>query len=328
MIRVRERYPKSSYLPIIPILRDFETGLRDIVNFLHNNDSSVPRGFDESVFLVDPKSSEMADLSTRRNNENVPPDAREPIVKVSPPTPLKKPPKNYAVTSAGGQRAYFPIQNKSTIKKADSYRESEFLDVLPKNSITPHDGSRDGRVYSKRTCPFHRHEPAVKIFDDDIERYLTEDPRASVSPGEKLNKLPRVRDASKYDKDKNRRTSAGSEKTKGVTVPRKGVECRAGDVIDLIASEIAKKIEFKDKKNKIDKQHDVISDVRMSELELSRGKGSTKVKEIANGPKIVSPFPESFQPQNRVRATSGKVMNKSRNSQAPEIRGKLINESE
>lgn len=312
MIRVRERYP-SSYLPIIPNLRDFETGLRDIVDF---NDSSVPRGFDENVLLVDSKSFEAPDIYTRRNNENVPSDTREPIVKISPPTPLKKPPKTNAVISAGGQRAYFAIQNKSTIKKADSYRESEFLDVPPKNSITPHDGSGDGRVYSKRTCPFHRHEPAVKIFDDDIERYLTEDPGASASPGEKLNKLPRVRDASKYD-----------NKEQGVAVPRKELEYYTGDAIDLTASKIAKKVESKDKKSDTpDKRRDVMSDVHISKLKLSRGKESTKVK-ITEGLKIVSPFPESFQPQNRVKAISGKVINKSWNSQAPEIRGELINES-
>lgn len=325
MIRVRESYPKSSYLPIIPISRDFKTGFRDIVDF---NDASEPRGFNDHVLLVDPKSSGAPDISTTRNNENVLPNAREPIVRISPPTPLKRSPKNDAVTNAERQRAFFAIQNKSAIKKADSYKESESLDVPSKNSIIQHDGSRDGRVYSKRTCPFHRHEPAVKIFDDDIERYLTEDPRASVSPGEKLNRLPHVKDASKYDRDKNRITSVGSKKIKWITVPRKELEYYT-DNADL-TSEIAK-VESKDKKNDtLDKQRNFITDVHTTKLEFSLGGKSTEEKTITKGgSKIVSSFPESFQPRSSgVKAMSGKVMNKSSSSRASAIREKFIDESE
>ncbi|XP_071642601.1 uncharacterized protein [Temnothorax longispinosus] len=321
LIRVREPFPKSSYLPIIPILRDFKTSLRDIV------DSPAPQGLDKNVLLVDPKSSEAPDISTRGNNENVPSNAREPIVKISPPTPLKRPPKSDAVASAEEQHALFAIQNKSTIKNANSYKES--LDVPSKNSITPHDGSGDGRVYSKRTCPFHRHEPAVRIFDDDIERYLTEDPRAGASPGEKLHKLPHVKDTSKYDKDKSGITSVKSKKIKRVTVPpRRELKYYPDNAIDLTASGIAE-VESKDRKNDtLDKQRNFISDVHISKLEFSLGKKSTKEKKIAKGLKIVSSFPESFQPQNKVKAISDEVINKSSNSQTPEIREKLIDESE
>ncbi|XP_011058385.1 PREDICTED: uncharacterized protein LOC105148376 [Acromyrmex echinatior] len=228
LIRVRNSFPKSPYLPIIPILRDLKTDVRDII------DSSVPRSFDENVLLVDPKSSEAPDISSIRDNENFISNAREPIVKISPPTP-KKPSKNDAITiartNAEEQHILVTIQNKSTIKKVDSYKEPESLDVSSKNSIIPHDGSRDGRIYSKKTCPFHRYEPMVKIFDDDIERYLTEDPRANVSLGEKLNKLPHVQNASKYDKDKNRITSVESKKIKRVTIPQK--ECYLDNTVDL-----------------------------------------------------------------------------------------------
>lgn len=324
MIRVRESFSNSSYLPIIPILREFKTGLRDIATDF--NDSSIPQGFDENVLLVDPKSSEEADISTRRNNENISSTVREPIVKISPPTPLKKSSKNDAVTNAEEQHALFAIQNKSTIKKADSSKEPKSLDVPSKNSIIPYDGSRDGRVYSKRTCPFHRYKPAVKVFDDDIERYLTEDPRASVSPGEKLNKLPYVKDASKYDKDKNSITSVESEKIKRATVPRKKLEYYPDSAIDLTASGIAK-AEFKDKNDILDKQRNSTSDVHVSKLKFSLGKKSTKERKITKNLKIVS-FPELFQPQNKVKVIADKMINNSSKLQTLEIREKLINESE
>jgi len=249
LIRVRDPFPKSSYLPIVPILRDFETDLRDIVDL---NDSSVPQGSDENVLLVDLKSFETPGekksplqevSSSRKNNESVLSNAKEPIVKISPPTPLKKP-KNNAVTIARTnveEHGLFATRNKSTIKKVDLYKESESLDVPSKNSIIPHDGLRDGRVYSKRTCPFHRYEPAVKIFDDDIERYLTEDPRISVAWEEKL---PQVQDASKYDKDKNRITSVKSKKIKRIIVPQKELEYYPDNAIDLTASGTAED-EFK-----------------------------------------------------------------------------------
>lgn len=327
MIRVRNSFSKSSYLPIIPILRDFETDLRDVVDF---NASPVPQGFDENVLLVNPKFSEAPDISSRRDNENVFSNAREPIVKISPPTPLKKLPKNDAVTidriNAKEQHALFAIQNKSAIKKADSSKESESLDVPSKNSIIPHDGSRDGRVYSKRTCPFHRYEPAVKIFDDDIERYLMEDPRASMSPGEKLNKLLYVQNTSKYNKNKNRITSIESKKMKRITVPQKKLEYYPDNAIDLTASGIAQ-VESKDKKNDIlNKQRNFRSDIRISNLKFSLGKKSMKERKTMKGQKIAL-FTESFQLQNKVKTISGKVINKSSNSQVPEMQVKL-NESE
>jgi len=327
LIRVRGPFPKSSYLPIVPILRDFETGLRDIVDL---NDSSVPQGSDENVLLVDPKSSETPGekksplqevSSSRRNNESVLSNAKEPIVKISPPTPLKKL-KNDAVTIArtNAEEQLFATRNKSTIKKVDLYKESESLDVPSKNSIIPHDGLRDGRVYSKRTCPFHRYEPAVKIFDDDIERYLTEDPRVSVAWEEKL---PQVQDASKYDKDKDRITSVKSKKIKRIIVPQKELEYYPDNAIDLTASGIAED-EFKIKKNDtLDKQYNFKSDMRTSKFKFFLDKDSMKEKKIKN--LKMSSFPELFQSQNKT--TSGKILNKS-NLQAPEIRKKFANEPE
>lgn len=328
MIRVRDSFSKSSYLPIIPILRDFETSLRDIVDF---NASPVPQGFDENVLLVDPKSSEAPDISSKRDNESVPFNAREPIVKISPPTPLKKLSKNDAVTidrmNVEEQNALFTIQNKSAIKKTNLYKESESLHVPSKISIIPHDGSRDGRVYSKRTCPFHRHEPAVKIFDDNIERYLMEDPRASMSPGEKLNKLPHMQNTSKYNKDKKRITSVESKKMKRIIVPQKELEYYPDNAIDLTANGIVE-VESKDKKNDIlDKQRNFRSDIRMSNLKFSLGKKSMKDRKTMKDPKIAL-FPELFQPQNKVKTILGKIINKSSNSQVSEMQEKLINESE
>ncbi|XP_018348704.1 PREDICTED: uncharacterized protein LOC108752400 [Trachymyrmex septentrionalis] len=326
LIRVRNSFPKSSYLPIIPILRDFKTDVRDIT------DSSIPRRFDENVLLVDSKSFEAPDISSTRD-ENFISNAREPIVKISPPTP-KKPSKNDAITiartNAEEQHTLVTIQNKSRIKKVDSYKEPESLDVSSKNSIIPHDGLRDGRIYSKRTCPFHRYEPVVKIFDDDIKRYLTEDPRANVSLGEKLNKLPHVQDASKYDKDKNRITSIESKKIKRITVPQKTLEYYLDNAVDLSDTSGTTEVKSKNKKNYIlDKQYNFRSDVYTSKFKFSSGKTkSTKEIKSMDGLKIASSFPKSFQPRNRVKRTSSKVINQSSNLQTLKIREKLIDKSE
>lgn len=303
-------------------MRDFETDVRDIV------DSSIPRSFDENVLFVDPKSSEAPDISLTKDNESFISNAKEPIFKISPPTP-KKPTKNDAVTiartNAEEQHMLVTIQNKSTIKE-DLYKEPESFDVSSKNSIISHDGSRDGRIYSKRTCPFHRYEPVVKIFDDDIERYLTEDPRANVSLGKKLDKLPHVQDASKYNKDKNRITSVESKKIKRVNVPQKELEYYLDNAVDLTTNGTAE-VKSKSKKNGIlDKQYNFRSDVHTFKFKFSLGKKSTK--EMKNSLKIVSSFPKSFQPQNRVGRTTSKIINQSSNLQAPEIQEKLINESE
>lgn len=301
-------------------MRDFETDIRDII------DSSIPRSFDENVLLVNPKFSEAADISSTRDNESF--ISREPIVKISPPTP-KKPSKNNAITiTRTNAEEQHTIQNKSTIKKVDLYKEPKSLDVSSKNSIIPHDGSRNGRIYSKKTCPFHRYEPVVKIFDDDIERYLMEDPRANVSLGEKLNKLPYVQDASKYDKDKNRITSVESKKIRKVTVPQKALEYYLDNTVDLTTSGTTE-IKSKNKKNYIlDKQYNFRSDVYTSKFKFSSGKKSTKEIKSVDNLKIASSLPKSFQSQNRVKRTSDKVINQSSNLQNLEIREKLIDKSE
>ncbi|XP_014467413.1 PREDICTED: uncharacterized protein LOC106740664 [Dinoponera quadriceps] len=105
------------------------------------------------------------------------------------------------------------------------------LDAPSKNSIMPHDGSGDGKVYSKKTCPFHRHEPAVKIFDDDIEKYLIDDPRASVSPNQRLSELPLPREAPKYRKTKGKINAV--KKIKAITYPPKKLDHQPDDIMNL-----------------------------------------------------------------------------------------------
>jgi len=164
-------------------------------------------------------------------------------------------------------------------------------------------------------------EGCTQIFDDDIERYLTEDPRVSVAWEEKL---PQVQDTSKYDKDKNRITSVKSKKIKRIIVPRKELEYNPDNAIDLTASGAEDK--FKIKKNDVlDKQYNFKSDVRTSKFKFSLDENSMKEKKIKN--LKISSFPKSFRSQNKVKTTSGKILNKS-NLQTPEIRKEFVNEPE
>lgn len=300
MIRVRASFPKSSYLPIIPTLHDSEIGFCNIVDF---NAPCTSQGFDENVLLVDPKSFKATDISPKRDDENTRPNI-EPVVKISPPTPLKKRLKNDAVANTNIEE-HIIIKNKCTIKEEDLYEKSESLDVSSKNSIMPYDGSGDGKVYSKKTCPFHKHEPTIKIFDDDIEKYLKDDPRASISSGQKLIKLPLLQNASnKYNKIK----SQTSVKNKEIILPEKKLKCYQDNVnVDLTEKEITK-TKFKED-NILDKQRNCRPDFLISDLKFSLSKKPKKGKKIAKDMKIAS-FPKSFQPKNDIKTSSDKLITK------------------
>lgn len=316
MIRVRDSFQKSSYLPIIPNSRDSETDLYDIIDF---NDLCISQSFDENVLLVDPKSFKAPDISPKRHDENT--SNIEPIVKISPPTPLKKICKNDAVAIAktNAEEQHITVKNTCTINKVDSCKESESLNILSKNSIIPYDGSGDGKVYSKKTCPFHKHEPAVKIFDDDIEKYLTDDPRTSMLSEQKLIKLPLQNAFKKYDKIKSKITSAKNKKIKEITSPRTELEYYPDNVIDLTASEIGK-IEFKE---------DDILDKQRTLKSLS--KKSRKETKATMDIKIASSFPKSFQSQSGIKTSSDKLKTKCPKLQKylniPKTREKFIDES-
>ncbi|KAL6259380.1 hypothetical protein P5V15_009298 [Pogonomyrmex californicus] len=295
-------------------------------NIIDFNVSSIPQGVDENVLLVDLKSLEPLDISSKRENGSF--LSKEPVVKISSPTPLKKPPRNDAVTIAARgaeeQHALLPIQNKFTMKKVDPCKELESLNVPPKNSIIPHDGSGDGRVYSKRTCPFHRYEREVKIFDDDIERYLTEDPRASMSPEQKLDKLPHLQSTPKDDKGKNRITSAKDKKIEKVTIPRKVLENYPDDTINLDTNRI--EIKSKSKKNEIsNKQCNFKSGFHTSNFKFLHDEKLMKEKTSVNNLKAISLLSKSFQ-RNGIKPSD--KITKSSSPQASEIQEKLINESE
>lgn len=306
LIRVRDFFPKLSYLPIIPNLRDSETNFCDIADF---NTSSALQGLDKNVLLVDSKfsSSTTSDTSLRQDNEQICPST-EPIVKISPPTPLKKSPKidAVAITESAEDTEHTStadIKNKSMMKK-DLREEPESLDVPPKNSIMPHDGSGIGKVYSKKTCPFHKHEPAVKIFDDDIEKYLSDDPRASVLLE---HKLPLLSNTSKYDKIKSKTTFAENKKIKRNAFPQKELAYYPDNIIDLAAKEIAK-VKSKTKENDaLDKQRNLKSDVLIPNLKFSVDKRSIKKK---NDLKIVSLFPKLYHSQNRIKVALDKSIAK------------------
>ncbi|RLU15637.1 hypothetical protein DMN91_011391 [Ooceraea biroi] len=262
LVRVRDSFPKSSYFPIISKLRDSETGFRDIVDF---STLSASRSFDENVPLVDSKSSssKAPDIFPRGDDGDTRPNA-EPVVKISPPTPLKTLPKDNAITIARmnteEKHAFVTAENKSTIKKLILQEDSKSLDAPTKNSIIPHDGSGDRRVSSKGTCPFHRYEPAVKIFDDDIEKYLRDDPRTNVLPEQKLNELPLLKDVSKYNRIKSEITSGKNKNIKKIHFAR-NKRYHPDNAVDLTATEISK-IRFENKENGIsDQQHDFKSDI-------------------------------------------------------------------
>lgn len=301
MIRVRDSSPKSSYLPIIPILHDSEIDLCNIVDF---NAPCTSQGFDENVLLVDPKSFKAIDISPKRDDENTRPNI-EPIVKISPPTPLKKRLKNDAVMIAKTNiEEHIIIKNKCTIKKEDLYEELESLDVSSKNSIMPCDGSGDGKVYSKKMCPFHKHEPAIKIFDDDIEKYLKDDPRASIlSSDQKVIKLPLLQNVSnKYDKIKSQITSV---KNKKIILPGKKLKCYQDNInVDLNEKEITK-TKFEED-NILNKQRNCRSDFLTSDLKFSLSKKPRKDKKITKDMKIAS-SPKSFQSKNSIK-TSDKLL--------------------
>lgn len=317
MIRVRDSFPKS-YLSIISTLHDSDTDLCDIIDF---NPPRTSQGFDENVPLVDQKTSKAVDISPKRDDESTRPNV-EPIVKISPPTPLKRISKNDAVTIAktNAEEQRVIVEDKCTIKKIDSCKDSESLDVPSKNSIMPYDGSGDRKVYSKKTCPFHKHEPPIKIFDDDIEKYLREDPRASTSSDRKLIKLPLLPNVSnKYDKIKSKVTPVKNQRIKEITSPRKKLEYHPDNVIDLTANEIAK-IELKED-NVLDKQRNLRSDFK-----FSLGKKSREEKRNAKDIKIAS----SFQPQ-RIKTSSDKSITKypkiQKYSNVPKTRESFIDES-
>lgn len=290
MTRVSDSFPKLSYLPIIPTLHDSETSLD--IDF---NASFTSQDFDENVLFVDPKFFKM----TERHNENTHPNI-EPVVKISPPTPLKKISKNDTVTIAkDAEEQHIIVKNKRTIKKVDSCKGSE-INVPSKNFIMPYDGSRDGKVYSKKTCPIHKHESAIKIFDDDIEKYLRDDPRA-ISSNQKLIKLPSLQNASnKYDKIENKITSAKNKKIKEITPLQKKLE---DNTIELTANKITK-IDFKDD-TILNKQCNLTSDFLTSNYKFPLSKISKKEEKTTKNMKIT--FPKSFQSQSKIETSSDKL---------------------
>lgn len=318
MIRVRDLFPNLSYLPIIPNLRDSETNFCDIADL---NTSSSLQGFDKNVLLVDSKfsSPKASDTSLLKQSNAKIRSYTEPIVKISPPTPLKKSPKteSVAITEIVEEHMLTAVKNKLTKEKVNPCEELESFDIPSKNSIMPHDGLGNGKVYSKKTCPFHKHEPAVKIFDDDIEKYLSDDPRASMLLEQKWNKLPLLPKTSN-SLSKSKRTSAKNRKIKKNDFPQKGLEYYPDNVIDLAATEIAK-IKSKTKENDtLNKHRSLKSDVLIPNLKFSVDKESL--------------FPKLYHSQDRIILESDKSIAKSSKSQkylrAFRIQENFINKSE
>lgn len=331
MSRVRHSFSKSFYHSIVSDSRDSESGLRDFID-------SNARGFDENVLLVDPKFSpvEASDTYSKIDDDENVRSNSEPIVKISPPTPLKRPLKNDATaiateTSTEEQRVFIVAEDKATTRRANLCEESESFDVPSQNSIIPHDVSRDRRVYSKETCPFHRYEPAMKIFDDDIEKYLIDDPRASVSLDQKLSS-PRN---TKYNKAKSAVTFVESKNIKRITLSREKLEYRSNtNAIDLTASKIPS-IESRDKGNDtLNKQRDFeslgpLSDIFISDVKFSSGKELIKGKKVVkNLHQTSTTLPKLFQPRDRIKTTSEKLTKSPKYMKVPKIRNKLLGKSE
>lgn len=325
--RVRDPFTTLFSFPVIPNSRDFETSFRDIANF------TAPQGsFDENVPLADSKSARSKDseISPGKDNDVQMSIKSEPIVKISPPTPLKK--QTHAVSNVveaqkEEQSVLVAVENTFAIKSADLREDSKFHRLSPNTSVTSHNKSRSGRIYSKETCPHHRHETAIKIFDDNIEKYLRNDPRTALPERKDAHQLPQLRDAFKYDQVGSEVTSA--KRIKRVTIPRRR-EHHLDDVIDLIANKTTK-VESKDKRNDTAERErrNVRSDVPTSDLELFVGKKSTN---LARDAKMKSALPELVQPSNKAKSESGKLITTSPKSQklslhAFEIRDERVDNS-
>lgn len=330
LIRVRHSFPKLSFFPNVSNCA--AAGLRDTVD---SNVSPV-RVIEEKIPLVNSKSLlfNTPDVSSVENGENVQPNL-EPIVKISPPTPLKRPMKNNvaAIVDTSTKEQYVSVvaENKFAARRASSYVKSQFHDIPSENSVVSHDGSGNGKVYSKSACPFHRYEPAVKIFDDNIEKYLIDDPRAaSALPNKKFNELPR-NTSNKYGRTENEVTSVKSKKIQKVAFPRDASMHRSDNVADLTADEVAS-VEFKDEENNtLNKQRNFESEIRNSQsniitpnLRFPDNKKSRKQGEAAKDLKVITSFPR-LQIRNGDETISDGLITKSQKySRTCKIRDGLI----
>jgi len=321
LVKVRDPFPKSSDFPVVPNLRD--SGLRDAVDLDVLFASGSFR--DENVSLVDSTASSPGASDIFREGDR---PSVEPIVKIFPPTPLKTLAKDNAIAIARPEeeRAFVAAENKSAIKKVVLQRDSKSLDAPTKNSIIPHDGSGDRRMYSKGTCPFHRYESAVKIFDDDIERYLRDDPRASISlkMEQKFNvELPLLKDVRKRNGIKSETTSGKNRKTRRITFSR-NERYHPDNAVDSTAIRTLKS-KFGNKENKVpDRSHDLKSDTRKSNLNFCLGEESRKSGKIVRDLKT-APFPKSLQ--SRIGGI-GAMLDRSitrKRSETRKTREKLVN---
>lgn len=296
LTRVRDSFSKLPYLPVIPNSRDSDTDFR---NFVDSN-AFFARGFDENVLVVESSKFFIVEepvISLKATDGNHC-SAAEPTVRILPPTPLKSLPKNDAATivETNVEKQY---ADRSATKREALREESESLGAPAKSSIaTRNRVSGDRRVYSKGTCPFHRYEPAIKIFDDDIEKYLTDDPRTSVPDpkSSELLSLPDVRRIETNDK------SGKGNSVERIVSSREKSERRPNmSVIDLATACEAPSVEVRDKGNDTSKRYNfeaealgTPSDSLMPDAQFSLDKKSRKGGGIT---KIATLLPRLLQPR-------------------------------
>ena len=112
----------------------------------------------------------------------------EPIVKVSPPTPLRKASFTSATETFRDKNTldekYMNIDSSSSEKlflKLRSFSQNRKHNFLINRTITDKTVKPKTRTYSIKSCPYHKNEPRIQIFDDDLKKCL---PKRSCSRAE------------------------------------------------------------------------------------------------------------------------------------------------
>lgn len=284
---------------------------------------SFSQSFDDNVPLKDHERlfAEVQNVSLKANDNNVQSNA-EPILKISPPTPLKESPKNRTTVLANmniqKDDASIASEDKSMMKSIHSCKFLESSDALSKDSIISHNKLRENKIYPKKTCPLHKYEPVVKIFDDNIEKYLKE-PSESILREKKLHRLPLLQNTLKCVKNKGGIAFAESKKVKRITHSEEKLRYHSDDLFDLDVKEISNV-------ESINKENDV--SYIPTNVKYLVDKESRKDENRIKDRKIKSALPELYQSTYRIKKTQDELMTKSlKHVKIPEIQNKFIDNS-
>ncbi|XP_043468344.1 uncharacterized protein LOC122502388 [Leptopilina heterotoma] len=154
-----------------------ESYWNDVCNDLEKKVRKVRNPFSHFPFIYhsnnnlyfDPLDSvELKNLSQVQSHE-------EPVVKVSPPTPLRKLSFIFATEN-------FHNKNHTVNKNDIQFDDNVLLELhllKEKKDLCSNSFRKDKsditnlQFYTKKKCPFHKNEPAPQIFDEDLKKYLS-----------------------------------------------------------------------------------------------------------------------------------------------------------